>query len=230
MSGREDILARVRAAAAHRAPHPGAYRPPPREATPEAFARALEAAGGRALGPLPRRGLAAALAERLRAEGAAVAERLRAEGTALAERRGAEGAAGRWVAEPRAAAWLGSGPFETAAADAAPHSFEDVEVAVVTGALGVAESGAVALLGAEIPHRALPLLCRRLVVLLPEGALAADLHEALARLPDDALAHHHVTWVCGPSKTADIEQTLVRGAHGPLELDVVWVHPEAADR
>jgi L-lactate utilization protein LutC len=43
-------------------------------------------------------------------------------------------------------------------------------------------------------------------------------------MPADALAHHHFTWVSGPSKTADIESTLVIGAHGPRALAAVAVH------
>ena len=48
-----------------------------------------------------------------------------------------------------------------------------------------------------------------------------DLHAAFAALPPDALAGHHLTWISGPSKTADIEQTLVLGAHGPRALAVL---------
>jgi L-lactate dehydrogenase complex protein LldG len=59
--------------------------------------------------------------------------------------------------------------------------------------------------------------------LLDTGRLVADMHAALAGLPADALAQHHFTFVAGPSKTADIEGTLVLGAHGPRALAVFGV-------
>lgn len=142
----------------------------------------------------------------------------------MAERaRACAGAGGRIVGAPTATAWLGPGPWETAGADASPSSFEDVAVAVLLGSAGAAECAAVAVEASLALHRALPFLCRHLMLLLPVPAIAPDLHTAQARLGAGALAHPAWTWVSGPSKTADIEQTLVYGAHGPLSLDVVCV-------
>lgn len=36
-----------------------------------------------------------------------------------------------------------------------------------------------------------------------------------------------VNWITGPSRTADIEQTLLLGAHGPLRLHIVIVDDAA---
>jgi len=201
---RAEILAAVRRGALHRHPHPGAHRAPPLPSGLTPFAAGLAEAGGQAHGPVPREALAQHVA-------------------ALARSR-AEATGARIVASARASDLLGplpAPPFETPAPTAAPHSFADVAVAILSGLVGVAESGAVAIHGEEIPERSLLVLCRHLILLLPEAQILPDLHQAFAALPDAALAHHHLTWICGPSKTADIEQTLVYGAHGPLTTDVV---------
>lgn len=199
MSDREEILARVRAAVAHRLPHPGPHPAPPLPASAEAFRSALARAGGEAEGPLAAARLPAALTGRVEAW--------------------AQG--GRVVATPPAARLLGAGPWELAAADAPPTAFADVALALATGRLAVAESGAVAVLGADAPQRSLLHLAERLVVLVPAAGLVADLHTAFRALGADGLDGDHLTWIAGPSKTADIEQTLVLGAHGPRALAVI---------
>ena len=201
MSGREEILALVRAACSHNVPHPGAHPAPALPATPEAFRVALSAAGGELEGPLELRFLAEAAARRV----------------------AAWAPTGRVVTTSRAGSILGPGPWETADPDAPPETFEDVALALATGRLAVAENGAVAVLGADVPERSLLYLAERLILLVPAAGLVPDLHSAFRALPGDALDAHHLTWIAGPSKTADIEQTLVLGAHGPRAL-AVFLH------
>jgi L-lactate dehydrogenase complex protein LldG len=206
MSARSRILGRIRAATLPEVAHPGRYvSRAPAPADWDRFAAALRAAGGEAWGPVPRAELPALLSARLAAQGP-----------------------GRVVCEPAAANLLGPGPWEVTAPATAPAAFADVAVAVAKGSLGVAEDGAVALEAGLAPDRALLFLCERLVLLLDAERIVADLHAALERLGPAAAGRPHVTWVAGPSKTSDIEQTLVMGAHGPRALDVLGFREHAA--
>jgi L-lactate dehydrogenase complex protein LldG len=196
---RTAILERVRRAAPGRVPHPGPHPSPGLPGGFALFAATLASVGGEAHGPVP-------------------AARLGDTVVALID---AWGERGRVVAEPEAAGLLGPGRWETAEDDAPPASFGDVGVAIVPGSIGVAENAAVAVERARAPHRALHFLCQRLVLLLPGSAIVPDLHTAFARLAATGRSPAQVTWVSGPSKTADIEQALVYGAHGPLAAAVV---------
>jgi L-lactate dehydrogenase complex protein LldG len=53
--------------------------------------------------------------------------------------------------------------------------------------------------------------------------LVPDLATALEWLAAELGEASNVVLVTGPSRTADIEQTLIRGVHGPGELHVVFV-------
>ena len=57
------------------------------------------------------------------------------------------------------------------------------------------------------------------VVVIPRDALVDTMHEALARPELDDFEYG--CFMSGPSKTADIEQALVFGAHGPMSITVV---------
>lgn len=201
MSAREHILSRIRAAVSHSVAAPEAFEPSRRRAGFAAFASQLGGAGGEALGPLAAAELSACVADLCR--------------------RWTPG--GRVLASDAALLRLGAGPWQPIPAGVSPHALADVAVAILCGSLGVAENGAVGLDGREAHPRALPVICERLVILLETRALEPDMHAALARLPDGALAHHHFTFVAGPSKTADIEGELVLGAHGPRALTVVGI-------
>jgi L-lactate dehydrogenase complex protein LldG len=96
-----------------------------------------------------------------------------------------------------------------------------LEVLVCDAVLGVAENGAVWIASSNDRLRAALFLAARVVVLVKEWELVDDLHAAYARI--DVRAHPFGAFVAGPSKTADIEQSLVIGAHGPKALSIVVV-------
>jgi len=107
-----------------------------------------------------------------------------------------------------------------------PHGYADVDVAIARGEFGVAENGAIWVRDDAVPHRSLYVLAQHLVLVVPADAIVVDLHAAYDRIERATPAPVRVAWqgfIAGPSKTADIEQALVIGAHGPRSLLVVLV-------
>lgn len=101
-----------------------------------------------------------------------------------------------------------------------PHQLENVDMAVVTGAWGVAENGAIWLTENDIAVRVLPFICQHLAIILSRERILATMHDAYEKIgaPQTGFG----VFIAGPSKTADIEQSLVLGAHGAKSL-VVFV-------
>lgn len=97
-----------------------------------------------------------------------------------------------------------------------------IDLAVLPGDCVVAESGAVWQVPARPFSRVAALLAEHLVLVASETDLVPTLHEAYARVE---LRAPFAWFLTGPSKTADIEQALVHGAHGPARLTLVLVGP-----
>ncbi|HXT09728.1 MAG TPA: LUD domain-containing protein [Roseiarcus sp.] len=91
---------------------------------------------------------------------------------------------------------------------------------------GVAETGTLALVsGADNPTTLNFLSDNHLVVLFAEDVVG-DLESVFARLRAGYGAGHAprtLNFITGPSRSADIEQTLLFGAHGPRRLHIVFV-------
>ena len=102
-----------------------------------------------------------------------------------------------------------------------PHLLDILDVLVCESQLGVAENGAVWIATSDTVLRAALFLAARVIIVVTEGDLVDDLHQAYERI--DVASHSFGVFVAGPSKTADIEQSLVVGAHGPKELTLIVV-------
>ncbi len=113
----------------------------------------------------------------------------------------------------------GHPPFEQADPAAEASALARLDVLVCAGAFGVAENGAVWLAESGMGSRAAPFLAQHLVLALDRNAIVPDMHAACDRL--ETFREGYGAFVAGPSKTADIEQTLVIGAHGPRSLTVL---------
>ncbi|MCE7059596.1 LUD domain-containing protein [Dyadobacter sp. CY343] len=104
-----------------------------------------------------------------------------------------------------------------------PHELEMIEILILKAEFGVAENGAVWISDNYLPHRVLPFITQNLALAIPRSAIVNNMHDAYERLTDTT------GWGCfiaGPSKTADIEQSLVVGAHGARSM-VIFLVEEA---
>jgi L-lactate dehydrogenase complex protein LldG len=99
--------------------------------------------------------------------------------------------------------------------------FYGIDAAVTSSLGGVAETGSVILWPDTAEPRLMSLVPPVHFVLVDAGQIHATLDEAMRvqrwaeRMPTNALL------ISGPSKSADIEQTIAYGVHGPKELVVI---------
>lgn len=99
-----------------------------------------------------------------------------------------------------------------------PRDLAGTDVAIVRGAFGVVENGAVWIPRA-FRHKAMLFIPEALVILLDRKQIVCNMHEAYAR--EDFDTYDFGSFIAGPSKTADIEQALVIGAHGARDVTVI---------
>jgi L-lactate dehydrogenase complex protein LldG len=105
-----------------------------------------------------------------------------------------------------------------------PHAFETVDLAILKGHFGVAENGAVWITDKIMGDRSIPFISQHLALVINKQDIVPTLHAAYERIDSDS--YEYGTFIAGPSKTADIEQSLVLGAHGPKSMIVFLVTNE----
>jgi L-lactate dehydrogenase complex protein LldG len=101
---------------------------------------------------------------------------------------------------------------------------EDSDAAGITGAFAaVAETGTLMLIsGAETPTRN-NFLPDTHIVVLRSSEVVASYEDGWDRLREKGAMPRTVNFISGPSRTGDIEQRLVLGAHGPRRLHIVLI-------
>lgn len=102
------------------------------------------------------------------------------------------------------------------------EGFAALDLAVLPGAVAVAENGAVWVPFPDADARRASLLARDVALVVPGANLVATMHDALAHPAFHDTRPGQGVFLAGPSKTADIEQCLVIGAHGPCALRVFF--------
>ena len=99
-----------------------------------------------------------------------------------------------------------------------PHALSSLDWVIARGEFIVAENGAIWVDGSTMPHRVMLFIPQYLALVVSRSEIVHHMHEAYARVghPKPGFG----VFVSGPSKTADIEQSLVLGAHGCRTLQV----------
>lgn len=98
---------------------------------------------------------------------------------------------------------------------------EKVDKAYVEGTVGVAENGAIWIYESQMINRLVPFICQHLVLVIKKKNIVATLHQAYEKI--EVAREDFGVFIAGPSKTADIEQSLVIGAHGARSATVYVV-------
>lgn len=94
------------------------------------------------------------------------------------------------------------------------------DVGIIRGSFGVAENGCIWIPQA-MKEKAVCFISENLVILLPKDQIVKNMHEAYKRV--DPGKYGYGTFISGPSKTADIAQTLVMGAQAARSVTVILV-------
>lgn len=99
-----------------------------------------------------------------------------------------------------------------------PANLNGTDLAIVKGEIGVAENGCV-WIPQNVKEKALYFISEYLVIILDRANIVNNMHEAYEKIAMND--HGFGVFISGPSKTADIEQALVVGAHGAKGVTVI---------
>jgi len=217
-AARRSILARIRAAQGRGA----APEAPEREAVADYLARHPE-------GPRPP------LEDDLVARFVREARKMSTTVDEVESLAAAPAAAGRYLAErgltKQAVAWQtldSPSTFDWAAAGLSVEfrKPEDRDLVGLTGCFcATAETGTLVLLSSPQTWASGALLPETHIAVVPASRIVAGHEDAFALIrAERGELPRAVNFVSGPSRTGDIEQTIVLGAHGPYRVHVVVVH------
>ena len=101
-----------------------------------------------------------------------------------------------------------------------PSDLVGIKKAFIRGGVAVAENGSIWVKESQMGHRILPFIAEHLAIVIFEKDIVANMHYAMQKI--DIAEEGFGVFLAGPSKTADIEQSLVIGAHGARSL-VVYI-------
>ena len=97
------------------------------------------------------------------------------------------------------------------------------EYGISSADYALSDTGSLVMLSSREEARLVSLLPPKHIAVVPASKLLTGLDELYSILPLPAGQTSSMVLITGPSRTADIEQILVRGVHGPGEIHVVVV-------
>ena len=100
-----------------------------------------------------------------------------------------------------------------------PQDAEQVDLSVIHGVFGVAETGSVWVTNEQLTMNSLGLLVKHLIIVLREQDIVGNMHDGYkrARLGNQ----QYGVFMTGPSATADIEAVHITGAQGALSATLL---------
>ena len=108
----------------------------------------------------------------------------------------------------------------------APADLFNFDVGITMAQAAIAETGTLVLDGESEQHRLVSLLPPVHIAVVYARDVVVTIGDALARLHNNEAQQlsRAITFITGPSRTADIELTLTIGVHGPKELYVIVIN------
>ena len=97
------------------------------------------------------------------------------------------------------------------------------DVGITSADYMLGDTGTLVMIASPREARLVSLLPPSHIAVVPKERILTGLDELFALLPDPAAQTSSMVLITGPSRTADIEQILVRGVHGPGQIMVVVV-------
>jgi L-lactate utilization protein LutC len=98
-----------------------------------------------------------------------------------------------------------------------------VDIGITSADYALSDTGTLVMLASPAEARLVSLLPPAHLAVVPSERILTGLDELFTILPNPAAQTSSMVLITGPSRTADIEQILVRGVHGPGQVTVVIV-------
>jgi L-lactate dehydrogenase complex protein LldG len=95
------------------------------------------------------------------------------------------------------------------------------DIGITSADYALADTGTLVMLSSPAEARMVSLLPPEHIAVVPRDRILTGLDELFSILPNPAEQSSSMVLITGPSRTADIEQILVRGVHGPGRISVI---------